>query len=266
MNDAPAARPPVETTEDAVLNGQLILRQPRRGHRFGHDAILLAAATGAAPGEQAVDLGAGVGAAGLALAWRVPDLTVTLIEIDPALAALAAENAERNGLGHRVSALTLDATAPRLQLAAAGLKASSLDHVLMNPPFNDPTRAKLSPDPDRRKAHAADPRSLRQWIDSAAWLLPPQRVLTLIWRADRLGDLLASLSSDFGGITILPIHPRPDAPAHRILVRAHRASRGPLALLPGIVLADAAGRPTLEAESVLRSGQKLPLADRAACK
>ena len=33
-----------DTTEDAVLGGRLILRQPRRGHRFGHDAILLAAA------------------------------------------------------------------------------------------------------------------------------------------------------------------------------------------------------------------------------
>lgn len=266
MNDAPPARPSAATTEDAVLNGQLILRQPRRGHRFGHDAILLAAAIGAAPGEHAVELGAGVGAAGLALAWRVPDLTVTLIEIDPALAALAAENAERNGLDHRVSALTLDATAPPPQLAAAGLKASAFDHVLMNPPFNDPTRAKLSPDAGRRKAHAADPRSLGQWIDSAAWLLAPQRVLTLIWRADRLADLLARLSSGFGGIAILPVHPRADAPAHRIVVRAHRASRAPLALLPGIVLADAAGRPTPEAEAVLRSGQKLPLADQAPCK
>ena len=36
-------------TEDAVLGGRLRLRQPRRGHRVGHDAILLAAA-GLRPG------------------------------------------------------------------------------------------------------------------------------------------------------------------------------------------------------------------------
>ncbi len=66
-----------------------MLRQPLRGHRFGHDAILLAAATAAHAGEHAVDLGAGVGAAGLALARRVEGLDVTLVEIDPALAALA---------------------------------------------------------------------------------------------------------------------------------------------------------------------------------
>ena len=34
-------------SEDAVLGGSLVLRQPLRGHRVGHDAILLAAATAA---------------------------------------------------------------------------------------------------------------------------------------------------------------------------------------------------------------------------
>ena len=76
-----------------MLGGRLRLRQPARGHRFGHDAILLAAACPARAGEQVVDLGAGVGAAGLALAARVDGMPVTLVEIDPQLAALAAENA-----------------------------------------------------------------------------------------------------------------------------------------------------------------------------
>jgi hypothetical protein len=70
-----------ETTEDAVLGGRLVLRQPKRGHRFGHDAILLAAAVDAQASEIAVDFGAGVGAAGLALAHRVPRLEVRLIEL-----------------------------------------------------------------------------------------------------------------------------------------------------------------------------------------
>src|SRR3954452_11913182 len=101
-----------EITEDAVLGGRLSLRQPRRGHRFGHDAILLAAATEARAGEHAIELGAGVGAAGLALARRVDSLTATLVEIDPALAQLAGENAARNGLADRVRVVTLDVAAP----------------------------------------------------------------------------------------------------------------------------------------------------------
>ena len=41
---------------------------------------------------------------------RVAGLKVTLVEIDPALAALADENARLNGLADRVRALTLDVT------------------------------------------------------------------------------------------------------------------------------------------------------------
>src|SRR6266508_5704149 len=99
-------------TDDAVLGGRLRLRQPRRGHRVGHDAILLAAATGARPGEDAVDLGAGVGAAGLALAARVPGTIVTLVEIDPELAALAAENARRDRKSTRLNSSHVAITYP----------------------------------------------------------------------------------------------------------------------------------------------------------
>ena len=109
-------------SEDAVLGGSLTLRQPLRGHRVGHDAILLAAATAAGAGEHAVDLGAGVGAAGLALARRVAGLAVTLVEIEPALAALARENAARNGFAERVRAVCLDVAAPAAAFAAAGFR------------------------------------------------------------------------------------------------------------------------------------------------
>src|SRR5215216_3912614 len=142
-------------TDDAVLEGRLRLKQPARGHRFGHDAILLAAACPARVGDEVVDLGAGVGAAGLALAARVQGCLVTLVEIDPALAALATENAQRNELAARVRTVVLDSTAPARAFAAAGLQQESVARVLMNPPFNDPVRQRTSPDRSRRFAHAA---------------------------------------------------------------------------------------------------------------
>src|SRR5258707_14562848 len=63
-SDTSFVRMPAEVTEDAVLGGKLRLKQPTGGHRFGHDAILLAAACPARAGERVVDLRAGVGAAG----------------------------------------------------------------------------------------------------------------------------------------------------------------------------------------------------------
>ena len=149
-------------SEDAALGGKLVLRQPLRGHRFGHDSILLAAATAAHPGEHAVELGAGVGAAGLALARRVEGLAVTLVEIDPQLAALAQENTERNGLARRVRSVCLDVAASAAAFAAAGLALASADRVLMNPPFNAPQNP--SPHRGRRIARTASDATLALWL------------------------------------------------------------------------------------------------------
>jgi tRNA1(Val) A37 N6-methylase TrmN6 len=248
-----------ETSDDAVLGGRLVLRQPRTGHRVGHDAILLAAACSARAGDRVVDLGAGVGAVGLAVARRVGDLAVTLVDIDAGLSALALENATRNNLAEHVRAVCLDVTAPAKAFAAAGLTPGAADHVLMNPPFNPAQN--VSPDRRRRLAHSAAHDTLSRWLDTAARLLRPDGVVTLIWRADGLGAALAALAGSFGAVAVLPVYGKPDAPAIRVLVRAVKGSRAPLMLLPGFVLADAAGKPTSEAEAVLREGAMLPLAE-----
>jgi len=250
-----------EVTEDAVLGGRLQLLQPRRGHRVGHDAVLLAAATGARDGEHLVEFGAGVGAAGLAVVQRRAGVRVTLLERDPALAELAAENARRNGLAARVSVSVLDVRAAPPDFAAAGLPPQSAQRVLMNPPFLDPSRHNLSPDPHRRTAHAAPSANLRDWVQAASRVLVNGGTLTLIWRADGLPLVLGALAGDFGGVAILPVHPRGDAPAIRILVRAVKGSRAPLALYPGLALNAASGEPTSAAEAVLRHNGLLPFAE-----
>ena len=251
--DAPAV------TEDVVLGGRLRLRQPRHGHRIGHDAILLAAATAARPAEHAIELGAGVGAAGLALARRVPGLALTLVEVDPQLCALAAENTRLNQLDDRVRVLALDVGMPGA-FAAAGLKPACVQRVLMNPPFHDAVRHNLSPDADRRLAYAAAPGTLPLWVDAAARLLTAGGVLTLIWRADELAAVMAALAHDFGAIAVLPVYSRPATPAIRVLVRAEKGSRAPPTDYAGLELNDRDGRPTPAAEAVLRHGELLALA------
>jgi len=97
-------------------------------------------------------------------------------------------------------------------------------------------------------------------VAAAAWVLHSAGTLTLIWRADGLADVLAALGDHFGDVTVLPVHGRAGQPAIRVLVRARKGSHGPLALLPGLLLNDEAGKPTAEAEAVLRGAQALPLA------
>ena len=198
-----------------------------------------------------------LGAAGLAVASRVPGVNVTLVEIDPELSAIAAENIARNGFAERARAVTLDVSGAAGEFSAAGVTPGSYDRVLMNPPFNDPSRQNVSPDAGRRMAHVAPPDLLAQWIGAASLLLHSAGVLTLIWRADGLADVLKALEPDFGSVAVLPVHGREGQPAIRVIVRASKGARAPLALVPALVLNDAAGKPTAEAEEILRDAQPI---------
>src|ERR1700736_789751 len=187
----PMTNPAAEFTEDAFLGGQLRLRQRKSGHRAGHDAMLLAAATPARSGNRVVDFGAGVGAAGLAVARRVAGIELVLVEIDAALAGLARANAASNAIAADV--IVLDVTSAADAFAAAGLSPDSVDVVLMNPPFNDPARHRASPVKAREIAHVATAVTLDNWIHAARRMLKSGGVLTLIWRAEGLAELLSVL-------------------------------------------------------------------------
>ena len=53
----------IETTDDAILNGRVRLRQPARGYRVNVDTLLLAAAVEAPAASRLAEAGCGVGAA-----------------------------------------------------------------------------------------------------------------------------------------------------------------------------------------------------------
>ena len=241
---------------DSVLGGRLTLRQMVSGHRVGHDALLLAAF---APADRrtAVDLGTGVGSAGLAFLARVPEARATLVEIDPALAALAAENAALNGFDTRAQVVVADVAALGRPSGPLRPEKGAADLVLANPPFNADARHRTSPDATRARAHMADADLLSEWVRAADRCLGARGVLCLIHRPEALAEILAALARGFGAVEILPVHPRPDRPAVRLLIRAVKGRRTPPALLPGLVLAGADGAPTPEAEAVLRDGAAL---------
>jgi tRNA1(Val) A37 N6-methylase TrmN6 len=250
--------PTCELTEDAFLEGRLRLRQLKSGHRAGHDAMLLAAATPARSGDRLVDFGAGVGAAGLAVAKRMAGIKLVLVEIDQALAELARGNAASNRIEAEVIAMDLASGAD--VFADAGLAPDSVDVVLMNPPFNDPSRHRSSPNKNREIAHVADAATLESWIHAARRILKSGGVLTLIWRADGLAEVLAALDRGFGSLTILPVHSSSTTPAIRVLIRAIKAGRAPTQIYAGLMLNDESGVPNKQVEEILAGRGNLPLA------
>jgi tRNA1(Val) A37 N6-methylase TrmN6 len=234
----------LDATEDLMLDGQVRLRQPRRGYRAGLDAALLAAACDALPGARVLEAGCGAGAALLAAAIRRPGVAFVGVERDPDALALARENITLNGLEARVQAVQGD-----VGLRFSGLGLEHFDAVMANPPFYDDPDALRGPAPDRRAAWMADD-GLAAWIEFLTKAVREGGSVTLIHRADRLGDILALLGPKTGSIKVRPIHPFADAPAKRVLVRAVKTGKAPLTLLPPLVLHDLGGdkhRPQVEA-------------------
>jgi len=255
----PAEADAVDFTADAFMGGRLRLRQPGRGHRAGTDALLLAAAAPADFDDLALDVGAGVGAAGLALAALRRKARIGLVEIDPATAAFARQNLVLNDMAERGEVFEADALAPPRR-RAAGLVDASAGLVISNPPFFDPRRARSSPDADRRRAHSAPDDGeagasyeawLAAWIAACLALARPGGDFILIHRPEALRVILNSLEGRAGAATVLPVQARADSPAIRILVRARKGSRAPLSIAPALALHEGA-RFTPMAEAIHR--------------
>lgn len=235
--------PRPEFSEDRLLDGQVRLRQPVEGYRAGMDAVLLAAALDAKPGEHLVEFGCGAGAALLCAAWRMPGVRLTGYEKNAAAADLARENVAANAMDGTVEVETLD-------IARIG-SPHGADQVFFNPPFFDDPAALRSPKAEKRDAWLTGATPLGIWIQAAARSLSAKGRLTLIHRADRLGDILHGLERSFGSIVIKPVQPRADRPAKRVIVAARIGGRAPLVLLPPLVLHAGEGH-SPEAEAILR--------------
>jgi tRNA1(Val) A37 N6-methylase TrmN6 len=237
------------TTDDTLLGGRVILRQPATGYRAAIDPVLLAAACGD-DAQRALDLGCGAGAASLALMARVAGVQVTGIEIDAELAGLAGANAAANGWSDRFAVETGDVSA---------FGQTGFDLVLANPPYLEAARADPSPDVGKRRADVEGGLPLAGWVAAALKALKPRGTCVFIQRADRLADLLAALGGKAGDIVIFPLWPRSGAPARRVIVRARKGVRTPMTLAAGLVLHEGESSYTRAADAILRDGRALAL-------
>lgn len=241
---------PSSPPTDGFLGGRLRLAQPPSGHRAGTDAVLLAACVPPDAVGRAVDVGAGVGAAGLVALARAPRLDMTFVEIGSDLVQLCRRNIEDNDFVARARAVEADVLSPARR-RDAGLMDNRFDLVLTNPPFLAPGAVRVSPDPARARAHVAAG-GLDAWVKACAALLAPGGLFLMIHRADALADILAAARGRIGGLRLLPVHPREGATAVRLLVAGRKGSRGPLAILPPLVLHGPDGRFGLESEAIHR--------------
>lgn len=240
-------------SEDALLGGRVRLVQPAAGYRVAIDSVLLAAAVPVLPGEQVLDVGAGVGAAALCLARRVEGCRVAGLERQRALVRLANDNAALNGLAERVAIMEGDVLRPPPRLAPGGF-----DHVMTNPPHLDPARDMPSPEPSKAASTVEGEARMPEWIAFCLAMVRPRGSVTVIHRADRLDALLAALHRKAGEIVVCPLWPMADGrPAKRVIVRARKGVEAATRLAAGVVLHHRDGGYTEPVDAVLRNGVAL---------
>lgn len=239
-----------EPTKDQILDGRLTIRQPASGYRVAIDPILLAAACRAKSGENVLDLGCGVGTAALAVAWRIPGVICHGIDKQAELIRMAHENAGENNLSERVTFEIANV----LDFASAEV---FFDHAIANPPYMRKESATASSNPIKAAANIESDAGLKDWVEAAWRNLKPGGSVALIHRADRLVEVLSTVSCRFGEIAVTPVQPRAEQAAHRVIVTARKNVATPLVLLPPFVLHKADGSFTAEAERLLRAGEGL---------
>lgn len=241
-------------TSDAFLDGRLTLRQSAAGFRAGLDSVMLAAAVNPKRAARVLDLGCGAGAAALCLLTRRPDLSVTGLEPDEEARALCALNAEANAKSEQLRIL-----AGSVERPPRSLSAMSFDAAMMNPPFFVEGKEDAAPDPAKAAARRGGAALLRAFIALAQRRVAPGGTLTAILPAARLVETLAAMTEGFGAIVIFPLWPKAGLPAKRVLVSGVKGRKTPLRLSTGLVLHQSNGRPTAEADAILRDAAPLVL-------
>lgn len=242
----------IAVTQDTLLNRRVKLLQPQSGYRVAIDPVFLASSIQAKPGEHILDVGAGVGAASLCLAHRVPGCRVTGLEVQRQYIRLAQQNSESNGMRARVEFLYGDLRQPPPRLAAG-----TFSHVMANPPYLEEVRSRPAATVGKDTANREGDTPFDIWARFCLLMVKPKGTVTFIHRTDRLEHLLSIFAGKLGNIEIFPLWSGPGRAANRLILRGRKNLHGALVMHSGIILHKAEGGYTLEADEILREGKAL---------
>ena len=188
---------------------------------LGGDSLALGEFARVRHGERVCDLGCGSGVLALLLLSREPSLTVTGLELDECSAALAEENYRTNLLpGQVVRGDLLNVR----ELFPAG----SFDLVVSNPPYFS-VGSGGSGGPARMEENC----TLEDLCAAAGWLVKNGGRFALVYRPERLVDLLCALRSrGLEPKRLRFVQARTDSPPSAVLVEAYKQGRPGLTVRP----------------------------------
>lgn len=221
-----------DITIDSLFNGQLQVKQERRGYRYSIDAVILAYYAGKVRGDRIADLGTGCGIIPLILGLREPTRHIVGIEIQEALADIAAENVIDNGMADRIQILLGD-----IKIITTADTEGPVDLVLSNPPFFPADEGRINPNLQRAVARHELQVTITD-IVAAAWrLLQDKGRFLSIFQTERMVDLLFSMRQlGLEPKMVRIIQTKEQIPGKLFLVEGEKGGAPGLVVLPPLVI------------------------------
>jgi len=200
-----------------MLDGGLICHQHIHGYRFSVDALLAAWFCRVTPGSKVLDIGCGSGVIGLIIASRNKTATVTGVEIQNDLAALAINNVRANYLQERMNIIKADVRSFR-----SFLDAESFDRVVCNPPYGKPGTGRVNLNDEAAIARHELHGNLEDMLEAACFAIKNRCPVVLVYPARRFSYLTNCLTKQKLVLReFMPVYSYPeDGQAKLVLIEA----------------------------------------------
>lgn len=252
-------------TDDTIMNGRILIRQPKKGYRVAMDPIVLASQVNLQQNQSVLDVGSGVGAISLILKSRVPSASVTSVDIDPKMCDLCRYNALKNGLNldihnasiedfcvsnsgqqkeelnqgegckeeeHKGGKCKVQSQGHQEQHDTKSSHLKQYDHVVTNPPFFKKESSRISKTKIMANFETIE---LSVWIHLCLNLLKPHGTFSIIHEPSRIAEILAAIEGRAGSISIFPVYSNEYSDkAVRIIVQGIKGNRGGTKVMKGI--------------------------------
>ena len=168
------------------LDHGMVILQKKDGFRFGEDAVMVAEFFRPAKNGKLLDIGTGTGIISLILSRNSKVDNITSVEIQEEMAGMAKRSVEKNDLTEKVEVLNIDIK--KLN------RGNTYDYIVSNPPYMKSSNGKVNPHSMKAISRHEITLNLKELIDESRRLLKPGGTLTLIYRSERMVELLNNLS------------------------------------------------------------------------
>jgi len=172
------------------INESLSLISSTRGLTFGTDSYLLAAFARTITGGKCIEFGGGTGVVSLLCASRNKFAHIYCAEIQEYFADLIRRNAEMNSLAERITPIFTE-----IRELYADITGGEVHSVISNPPYMKVTQGRDNATPEMSIARREENGTIDDFARSASHLLRFGGYFTVVYRPDRLPELLFAMKS-----------------------------------------------------------------------